>query len=355
LEASAGLLARLSEVGAREGLAEARRRLEAAEHGLRERVSEALEREREELAGFNERTTGALEANGRLALGAAALILGLMALASCTLARIIVGPIARLTGAMAQVAAGAPIAIGAPRSRDEVGELVAAFRKMAEDLARSRARIEHLALHDALTGLPNRMLLAERLSQTLAHAGRHRESLAVLCVDLDHFKAVNDTLGHPVGDALLRAVAHRLRACVRGEDTVSRLGGDEFAVVQVGIGQPEGAGALARRLVEALGTPFEIDGHQLTVGTSVGIALAPSDGATPDELLKKADMALYRAKADGRGRFRYFEPGMDARLQARRLLELDLRKAIAASEFELHYQPGSSRDPGCWRWVTNGS
>ena len=163
--------------------------------------------------------------------------------------------------------------------------------------------------------------------------------MAVLCLDLDRFKPVNDTLGHPVGDALLRAVAARLLACVREGDTAARLGGDEFAVLQAGAGQPEAAGALARRLVEALSAPYEVLGHQVVVGASVGVALAPGDGRDPDELLKRADMALYRAKADGRGTFRSFEPGMDARLQARRLLELDLRKALAAGELELHYQP----------------
>ena len=188
-----------------------------------------------------------------------------------------------------------------------------------------------------LTGLPNRALLRDRLGQALAHARRHDAPVAVLCLDLDHFKQVNDTLGHPVGDALLRAVAERLAGCVREEDTAARLGGDEFAIVQVGMGQPGAAGALARRLVEALSAPYEVLGHQVVVGTSVGIAIAPEDGEDPDELLKRADMALYRAKADGRGVFRSFEPGMDARLQARRLLELDLRKALAAGELGLHY------------------
>jgi diguanylate cyclase (GGDEF)-like protein len=218
------------------------------------------------------------------------------------------------------------------------GGWVATYEDVSER-RRAEARVAHMARHDALTDLPNRVLLAERLGQALAAARRHGEPLAVLCLDLDRFKQVNDTLGHPVGDALLRAVAERLKSCVREEDTVARLGGDEFAVVQVGLDQPEGAGALARRLVAVLGEPYEVAGHQLVVGASVGIALAPCDGGEADDLLKRADMALYRAKADGRGTYRSFESGMDAKLQARRLLELDLRRALAAGEFELHYQP----------------
>src|SRR4051794_16629582 len=203
----------------------------------------------------------------------------------------------------------------------------------------AEAHIRHLAQHDHLTGLANRALFRERLGRALAAARRGGGPVAVLCLDLDRFKPVNDTLGHPGGDALLRAVAARLLACVREGDTAARLGGDEFAVLQAGAGQPEAAGALARRLVEALSAPYEVLGHQIVVGASVGVALAPGDGRDPDELLKRADMALCRAKADGRGTFRSFEPGMDARLQARRLLELDLRKALAAGELELHYQP----------------
>ena len=165
------------------------------------------------------------------------------------------------------------------------------------------------------------------------------ESVAVLCLDLDHFKSVNDTLGHPIGDSLLQAVAARIRACVRPTDTVARLGGDEFAIVQVSAAQPTGATALAARLIEQIGEPFEIEGHQVVIGASVGIAVAPDDGSDPDCLLKNADMALYRAKEDGRGTYRFFEPAMDAKMQARRALELDLRKALVLGEFELFYQP----------------
>jgi len=205
-----------------------------------------------------------------------------------------------------------------------------------------RQRIEKqavfLARHDALTRLPNRVLFHERVEQALAQVGRGAR-VAVLCLDLDRFKAVNDTLGHPIGDSLLQAVADRLQACVREVDTVARLGGDEFAVVQVGLESPADAELLARRLVDAISQPYDLDGHHVSIGTSVGVTLAPNDGTHPDTLLKNADMALYRAKLEGRGTHRFFEHDMDVRLQARRTLELDLRSALAAGEFEMFYQP----------------
>lgn len=207
-------------------------------------------------------------------------------------------------------------------------------RKQAE------ARIAHLAHYDALTDLPNRILFRKDLQDALARSRRGGDGqVAVLCIDLDHFKTVNDTLGHPTGDALLKVVAERLRGCVREGDCVARLGGDEFAVVQSGANLPTGAGELAARIADAMAEPFLVLGHQVVIGASVGIAISPGDASEPDELLKKADMALYRVKDEGRGGFHFFEAAMDQRLQARRTLELDLRRAIAANEFELHYQP----------------
>jgi diguanylate cyclase (GGDEF)-like protein len=203
---------------------------------------------------------------------------------------------------------------------------------------RAEARIHHLARHDPLTDLPNRTLLKERMDEALKLVKRG-QSMAVLCMDLDRFKPVNDTLGHPVGDALLRAVADRIRGLTRDGDTIARFGGDEFAIIQAGTEQPQGATALAQRLIEDVGWPFELDGHTINIGCSIGIAVAPTDGENADQLIKKSDTALYRAKMDGRGTYRFFEPDMDARAQARRTLELDLRKALANSEFELHYQP----------------
>ncbi len=203
---------------------------------------------------------------------------------------------------------------------------------------RAEARITHLARHDALTNLPNRVQLRERMEEATARI-RRGENLAVLCLDLDRFKSVNDTLGHPVGDAVLRAVSERLQACLRETDVVARLGGDEFAVLQAGIERPEQAGALADRLIKAVSEPYDLMGHQIVIGTSIGISMAPEDGVDPDMLLKNADTALCRTKADGRGIYRHFEPEMDAKVQRRRALELDLRKALANEEFGLHYQP----------------
>ncbi len=217
------------------------------------------------------------------------------------------------------------------------GGWVATYEDVSER-RRAEERAVFLARHDGLTRLPNRVLFHERVGQALAQVGRGAQA-AVLCLDLDRFKAVNDTLGHPAGDALLQAVADRLQACVREVDTVARLGGDEFAVVQVGLDSPADVELLARRIVDVLSQPYGLDGHHVVIGTSVGVALAPNDGALPDVLLKNADIALYRAKLEGRGTYRFFEPEMDIRLQARRALELDLRSAMAAGEFELFYQP----------------
>jgi len=210
-----------------------------------------------------------------------------------------------------------------------------------EDVTQSRraeASIRHMARHDPLTDLPNRILFKERLEHALGRVPRG-EQLAVLCLDLDEFKNVNDTLGHPVGDHLLQAVADRLRALVRPTDTVARFGGDEFAIIQVGLEQPTNAAALAQLAIEALSEPLEVRGHQVVISTSVGIAIAPTDGESAETLLKNADMALYRAKGDGRDTYRFFEKEMEARLQARRALELELRRAVVQGEFELHYQP----------------
>jgi diguanylate cyclase (GGDEF)-like protein/PAS domain S-box-containing protein len=202
----------------------------------------------------------------------------------------------------------------------------------------TEARIAHMARHDALTDLPNRIEFEEQIHAALLRTQKG-EHAAILSLDLDRFKQVNDTLGHPVGDALLKIVAGRLRRIVREDDTVARLGGDEFAIIQLGAVQPEGATNLAQRLIDAISAPYDIEGHQIVIGTSVGIAIAPTDGDAVATLLKSADVALYRAKTDGRGRYRFFEPGMDAAMQARRTLELDLRAALVNGEFELHYQP----------------
>jgi diguanylate cyclase (GGDEF)-like protein len=217
------------------------------------------------------------------------------------------------------------------------GGWVATYEDVTER-RQAEARIVFMARHDSLTKLPNRVQLAEQIDHALAQLGRGA-GFAVLCLDLDDFKKINDTLGHPVGDEVLRIVGERLRTCVREVDTVARLGGDEFAILQSDVHQPEQVIGLARRIVDVVSAPYEIGAHRLFLGVSIGIAVAPSDGASCDTLLKNADVALYRAKADGRGTWRSFEAEMDARLQARRKLELDLRDALANDEFELHYQP----------------
>jgi diguanylate cyclase (GGDEF)-like protein len=204
-------------------------------------------------------------------------------------------------------------------------------RKLAE------ARITHLARYDSLTGLPNRAHLRERMEDTLAAAGS--QPVAVMFVDLDQFKQVNDTLGHPRGDLLLKLVADRLRRIVRSTDLVARFGGDEFVIVQSPLAGPDEAAALARRVVTALSETYDIDGHQVVIGATVGIAMSPRDAIGPDHLLKIADMALYWAKSDQRGTSRFFEPEMDIRAHARRTLELDLRHALANNSFQLFYQP----------------
>jgi diguanylate cyclase (GGDEF)-like protein len=203
---------------------------------------------------------------------------------------------------------------------------------------RTEAQITHMARHDALTGLANRVLLRERLVQAVGLADRGIQQ-AILCLDLDHFKDVNDRLGHPAGDAVLQGVTTRLLRCVRETDTVARLGGDEFAIILSSLKQPRDADTLADRIIAEIGLPFDIDGQSVIIGASIGIALAPDDSLDPDILLKNADLALYRAKADGGGCRRYFELQMDILLHARHTLELELRSALINHEFELHYQP----------------
>ena len=212
---------------------------------------------------------------------------------------------------------------------------------LVEDITEQRnaeAKITHLARYDPLTGLPNRTFFHEQMASALAGM-RPDASCAVLFIDLDQFKQVNDTLGHPAGDMLLCAVARRLQAIVRETDVVARFGGDEFVILQTPVRRAEETISLARKVVEAVALPYEVEGHQAVTGASVGIAMAPRDGIDADVLMKNADMAVYSAKAQGRNGWRFFEPAMDARAQARRNLELDLRDALSTGALELHYQP----------------
>jgi diguanylate cyclase (GGDEF)-like protein/PAS domain S-box-containing protein len=205
-------------------------------------------------------------------------------------------------------------------------------RKQAEE------RITHLAHYDPLTDLPNRALFHERLKHELARIVPG-EQLAVLYIDIDEFKSVNDTLGHLIGDELLKAVAVSLSRCVRGSDFVARLGGDEFAVVQTAVRTEAEVSALAERIFDAIRTPYECLGHQVTTDASIGVALAPQHGTDLHQILKNADLAMYAAKSAGRRTYRFFEPNMDAQVKARRLLEMDLRQAITDGALEVYYQP----------------
>lgn len=216
--------------------------------------------------------------------------------------------------------------------------LMTNLRETTEQLRRNGAKLDHVARHDALTGLSNRISFRDDVAACLRRT-RRGQSLAVLYLDLDRFKVVNDTLGHPVGDRLLREAADRMREEVREVDTITRLGGDEFAIAQSGADQPRAADTLARRLIDALSRPYDIDGDRVAVGASIGITLADRDDQDVDQLLRRADMALYAAKREGRGTWRWFEPAMDLEAQARRGLEMDLRRAMEQGEFELDYQP----------------
>ncbi|PDT91724.1 diguanylate cyclase [Bradyrhizobium sp. Y36] len=204
---------------------------------------------------------------------------------------------------------------------------------------RAEARLAFMAQHDALTGLPNRTLLRQQMDEMLLHTRRGAEKVALLILGLDNFKAVNDTLGHAVGDKLLRGVAKRLRSTLREEDALARLNSDEFAILQSGLTRPEDAVGLAKRLLEAIADPYLLDGHSVVIGASIGIAMAPGDGDESEKLLKSADMALSRAKLDARGSFAFFEAALDAKAQSRRKIEVELRDAIRNDVLRPYYQP----------------
>ncbi len=204
---------------------------------------------------------------------------------------------------------------------------------------RVEAELAHMARYDALTGLANRAMFLEKVNEALARVASHGEPFSVLMLDLDRFKAVNDSLGHAIGDALLKAVGDRLRRLVRELDVVARLGGDEFAVIQIAdMNQRDQATVLANRVLSAVTEPYDIDGRKIVIGTSIGITLAPQDAADADALVRHADLALYKAKAEGRNRYRFFETAMQAEARDRRELEEDMRRALLRDEFELHYQ-----------------
>jgi diguanylate cyclase (GGDEF)-like protein len=212
---------------------------------------------------------------------------------------------------------------------------------------RNEARIAHMARYDALTDLANRVLFRETADEALERYKSTGIGYSIFVFDLDLFKSVNDSLGHPVGDALLKAVAKRLQSMIREIDTVGRIGGDEFAILHIAEDdQRQAATDLASHLLEVVGAPYEIDGHRIVIGTSIGIAMAPQHGLDNEKLLKNADLALYRAKSDGRNSYRFFEPDMDRELRLRRALEVGLQSAVANGEFEAYYQSLVNADDG---------
>ena len=200
-------------------------------------------------------------------------------------------------------------------------------------------QLAHAAEHDFLTGLPNRMLLNDRVNQAIILAPRHFKKVALLFLDLDGFKHINDSLGHPIGDKLLQSVAKRLVNCVRGADTVSRQGGDEFVVLLSEVGQSEDPAITALRLLHAVAEAHSIDQHDLHITTSIGVSVYPDDGQDAETLIKNADTAMYQAKENGRQSYQFFKPAMNVRAVKRQSIEENLRRALERQEFALHYQP----------------
>ncbi|HOB45865.1 MAG TPA: EAL domain-containing protein [Zoogloea sp.] len=234
-----------------------------------------------------------------------------------------------------------PAALSISAVHDKGGRIthyVAVFSDITERKA-SEARIAFLAQHDPLTGLPNRTLLHDRLEQALAHAARHGKRIALMFLDLDRFKTINDSLGHMMGDRLLQGVAQRLTHCIRETDTVSRQGGDEFLIVLTDIETPDDAARVAEKILARLGPTFEIDNQQLGTSFSIGIALYPEDGDNVETLMKNADTAMYHAKESGRNTYRFFDEVMNINALERLHLENGLRRALEQNEFTLHYQP----------------
>lgn len=252
------------------------------------------------------------------------------------LAKGITRPIANLDKAAQEISAGERNKVTVS-SNDEIGRLATSFNGMIDAIVEREEKISHIALHDTLTGLPNRKYYRDQLDYTLKRKA-DSDLLAVFYLDLDNFKSVNDTLGHPMGDALLKQVAVRMENAVDG-NLIARLGGDEFAVIVDNVKSPAAITTIAEQLTHAFAESFHIDGHVLPTATSIGIAVAPQDGHTAEELMKNADLALYRAKQEGKGCYHFFEQEMDELARKRRETEIDLKTAIEKGQFELHYQP----------------
>jgi diguanylate cyclase (GGDEF)-like protein len=266
---------------------------------------------------------------------------------SSRLQHLISTPLLNLVDLMRQVSVSKDYALRAVKpSNDEVGLLCDGFNEMLaeieernEILRQRQSHLQQLAHFDSLTRLPNRTLFYDRLSQALHYAHRTKENVAVIFIDLDHFKDVNDTLGHRVGDLLLKDVADRLVDLIRGSDTVARLGGDEFTIFAQDVGNPGNACRVAQKIVEVFTEPFQLDGQQVYITASIGVTMYPTDGETVDELLKNADLAMYQAKEKGKNAFHLFNQDMQQRASQRLLLGNDLRHALEAGELSVCYQP----------------
>lgn len=261
----------------------------------------------------------------------------LVLLGSRRLANDIARPIAALDAAARALQEGSRTELTVS-SDDEVGRLAHSFNLMSAGIVEREHRISHLAFHDTLTGLPNRTFFCQQLEGDMLRAHRRGQRITLFCLDLDGFKGVNDTLGHPGGDALLRRIGEVLTS-IAGDGVVARLGGDEFAIILDDRGDPDRPRAIAQAILDRMRHPIEVDGHQITTGMSIGIAVSPYDGDVAETLLKNADLALYQAKQDGRGLFRFFEPALDAAARRRRQIELDLREALQSGQFRLNFQP----------------
>ena len=262
--------------------------------------------------------------------------LALVLIGSLRLAKAIARPISALEEAANALEKGDRTTVEV-EGDDEIARLAKSFNAMSRGIADREDRTVHLAFHDSLTSLPNRVLFREQLESGLRQAVHRQSSLAILCIDLDGFKGVNDTLGHPVGDEMLKIVGTLLTA-LAGDAFVARLGGDEFAII-LHDGDGDRPRAVSQAIVDALREPMMVGAHRVMTGASIGIAMGPGDGTNADILLKNADLALYRAKQEGRCGFRFFEPSLDAQARARRQLELDMREALATGQFSLDFQP----------------
>mgnify|MGYP001070410313 CR=1 FL=1 len=264
-------------------------------------------------------------------------VLVLVIFGSLRLAQTIARPIAALQRAAQTLEEGTRTEVEV-EGADEIGQLADSFNRMSAGIVEREHRITHLAYHDSLTDLPNRTFFRQSLDRDMARIARSGEDIAVICIDIDEFKLINDTFGHPAGDALLRHVG-ALLVDLAPEGLVARLGGDEFAIILSDTFDEDRPRALAQAIVDALIEPLELDQNTIPVGVSLGIAIGPGDGRDAGQLLKNADLALYRAKQDGRGVFRFFETSLDLAARARRQLELDLRTALRTGQFSLNYQP----------------